>query len=286
MIGRAQIRDAPRPDPGHTLAEPMQDDVTTTEAVDSAAPKSRWKNFGPTGLLALLWTVSPAVAGILLLTYLGAVSEWLLQYPTTGLTIYIAVFIVAAGCGLLPTYAQAIVGGWVFGFAVGLPAALLGFTGAAALGYLIARLVSEDKVEQRIAENRKALAVRNALVGHGPIRTFFIVALLRLPPNSPFALTNLAMASTGIAIAPYIAGTFFGMMPRTAVAIFFAAIASNDSDDIQQFIKDGPGLTVMLVGLVVMFIVLGVIGVIANQALERLDAGNGNNDGDTDSSNT
>ncbi len=259
----------------------MQDDATTTTADGEETSKSRWRNFGPTGLLALLWTVAPAVAGIVLLTYLGAVSEWLLERPATGLTIYVTVFVIAAGCGLLPTYAQAIVGGWVFGFLVGLPAALLGFTGAAMLGYAIARLVSEDKIEQRISENRKAQAIRNALVGHGPIRTFFIVALLRLPPNSPFALTNLAMASTGVAIIPYVAGTFFGMMPRTAVAIFFAAIASRDAKDIQEFIEEGHGLPMLIAGAVVMFIVLGIIGVIANQALERLETNQGDqNNGD------
>lgn len=234
-------------------------------------PPSRWKQLGPTGLLAVLWTIAPAVAGIALLANVGEVSDWLLARPGTGLSIYVAVFIIAAGCGLLPTYAQAIVGGWVFGFMVGLPAALLGFTGAALLGYGIVRCVSHDKIEQRISENRKAQAIRDALVGHGPWRTFFIVALLRLPPNSPFALTNLAMASTGVPLVPYVAGTFFGMLPRTAVAIFFAAMAAREAADIQGFIKDGPGPVVLISGLVVLFIVLGVIGVIANQALERLD---------------
>jgi uncharacterized membrane protein YdjX (TVP38/TMEM64 family) len=246
-------------------------------AATSEEPPSRWKQLGPTGLLALLWTIAPAVAGIALLGHMGQVSDWLLARPGTGLSIYVAVFIIAAGCGLLPTYAQAIVGGWVFGFMVGLPAALLGFTGAALLGYGISRCVSHDKVEQRINENAKARAVRDALVGHGPWRTFFIVALLRLPPNSPFALTNLAMASTGVALVPYVAGTFFGMLPRTAVAIFFAAMASREAYDIQEFLSEGPGPIVLIAGLVVLFIVLGVIGVIANQALERLDVNrNGN----------
>lgn len=255
----------------------------TTNQPDSPADASmgaRMRQLGPTGLLALLWTIAPAVAGILLLGNVGEVSDWLLERPAVGLLVYVSVFIVAAGCGLLPTYAQAIVGGWVFGLTIGLPAALLGFTGAALLGYGIARCVSHDKVEQRINENRKARTIRNALVGQGPWRTFFIVALLRLPPNSPFALTNLAMASTGVPLVPYVAGTFFGMLPRTAVAIYFAAVASERARDLQEFIKEGPGIWVLLAGLVALFIVLGVIGVIANQALERLDVNrnNGAND--------
>jgi uncharacterized membrane protein YdjX (TVP38/TMEM64 family) len=238
---------------------------------ETTVPRSRFQQLGPTGLLALLWTIAPAIAGLVLLGYVGAVSDWLLARPTTGLTIYIAIFIIAGGCGLLPTYAQAIVGGWVFGFSIGLPAALIGFTGAALLGYGITRCVSHDKIEQRINESPKARAIRNALVGHGQGQTFFIVALLRLPPNSPFALTNLAMASTGVPLLPYVCGTMVGMLPRTAVAIGLAAMASESAHDIQEFIKDGPGIEIFIGGLIVMFIVLGVIGSIANRALERLE---------------
>ena len=130
-----------------------------------------------------------------LLGTLGIVGPWLKSQDLQGVAIYIAGFAILSGLALLPTYAQAIVGGWVFGFAVGVPAALLGFTGAALLGYGIARSVSHDKIEQKINANRRARAVRDALVGHGPVRTFFIVSLLRLPPNSPFAATNLVLAS-------------------------------------------------------------------------------------------
>lgn len=246
---------------------------------DDSAGKSDWlsklKQFGPTGLLALLWTVAPAVAGFVLLAHIGAVSDWLLERPSTGLAIYVLVFITAGGGGLLPTYSQAIVGGWVFGIAAGIPAALIGFTGAAVLGYVIARTVSQDKVEQRINANARARVIRNALVGHGPWRTFFIVALLRLPPNSPFALTNLAMASTGVARLPYIAGTMIGMFPRTAVAVVFASMASENARDIQELLSEARNLPMVIAGLVVMFIVLGIIGTIANHALNRLDVAKG-----------
>ena len=40
--------------------------------------------------------------------------------------------------------------------------------------------------------------VRRALVDARPARTVFLVALLRFPPNSPFAFTNLVLAATGV----------------------------------------------------------------------------------------
>lgn len=241
--------------------------------MSDAAPKSVWwKRLGPTGLLALLWTAAPAIAGIVLLTYIGPVKDWFHAYPDAGLAIYTAIFILAGGFGLLPTYAQAVLGGWVFGMMYGLPAALIGFTGAALIGYVIARLVSHDDVERTINEHPRARVIRNALIGRGPWRTLGIVILLRLPPNSPFSLTNLAMASTGVGIMPFAIGTMFGMLPRTAVAVFFAATASAEGHrDIQGFVREGPGWAVFVGGLIVMFLVLGVIGSIANRALERLE---------------
>lgn len=238
----------------------------------STAAKRReyLRRLGPTGLLGLVWTACPAIAGTLLLVYLGTVSEWLDARGALGVLIYIAVFVVSAGLGFLPTYAQAIVGGWVFGFWFGFPAALTGFVGGSLVGYFVARTVSRDRVEELIEQNRRAQAVRDALIGHGFWKTLLIVTLLRVPPNSPFALTNLAMAATGVRIVPYFFGTLFGMAPRTGVAVLFAAAASAESRDIQEFIKQGPGLAVFIGGAVVMMIVLGVIGVIANRALERV----------------
>lgn len=231
-----------------------------------------WRRLGPPGLLAALWTITPAVAGGAVLVYVGTVSNWLLAQGSGGIAIYVIVFVLAGGLGLLPTYAQAIIGGWVFAFTIGFPAALAGFTGAAILGYLIARTVSQDRVDRLVTENPRAKAVRDALIGHGFLRTTGIVALLRCPPNSPFALTNLVMASTGVGLLPFAIGTVLGMIPRTGIAVYFAAMASaTGARDIQGFISDGLGPAIFVGGLVVMFIVLGVIGHIANRAIARLE---------------
>ncbi|HSD26254.1 MAG TPA: VTT domain-containing protein, partial [Vicinamibacteria bacterium] len=178
----------------------------TTRAASSLA-----RALGPTGLLGLAWTAAPAVCGMLLLAGLAPLSEWLLYHRPVGLAVYTVVFVLGAGLGFLPTYAQSILGGWVFGVAAGLPAALLGFTGGGWLGYAVARRVSRDRVETLIERNEKARAIRDALVGRSVTRTFLVVVLLRLPPNSPFALTNLVMATTGVPLPAFLAGTLLGM---------------------------------------------------------------------------
>jgi len=225
---------------------------------------------GPTGLLGLAWTAAPALCGMLLLASLAALSDWLLYHPPLGLGLYTLAFVLGAGLGFLPTYAQSILGGWAFGLALGLPAALVGFTGGAFVGYVIARRVSRDRVEALIERNPRASAIREALVGGGPWRTTLIVILLRLPPNSPFALTNLVMASTGVALVPFLAGTFLGMLPRTAVAVALAAAAAaTGAEDIQTFVRHrGPWL--LVAGLGGAMAVLGVLGAIARRALARV----------------
>jgi uncharacterized membrane protein YdjX (TVP38/TMEM64 family) len=213
----------------------------------------------------------PPLAGIALLWKVNTVSEWLQSHGALGLAVYVAAFIVLAGLGMLPTYAQAILGGWCFKFALGLPAALAGFVGASLLGYCVARTVSRHRVEDMIEANIKARAVRDALIGHGFLKTLGIVILLRLPPNSPFALTNLVMASAGVKIAPFALGTLIGMAPRTALAVYMGS-------GIQELTSDAfrPGRApreVIIGGIIVTLIAVAVIGHIANRALARVTSG-------------
>jgi len=229
------------------------------------------KRLGPAGLLGILWTALPAIAGVTLLAYLGTVSDWLHSLGPSGVVVYACMFVVSAGLGLLPTYAQAVLGGWVFGFGLGFPAALAGFTGGAMIGYVVAKLVSQHRIEEVIRDHPRAETIRSALLERGFARTLGIIALLRLPPNSPFALTNLAMAGCAVPPVPFTLGTMIGMAPRTGIAVFFAAAAAaTGAKDIQSFVQDGLGLWVLIAGIVVMLVVLAIIGNIASRALDRL----------------
>ena len=174
---------------------------------------------GATGILALLWVLLPLILGSTLLYFLGSVSNWLSDQGQVGILIYILCFGFSAGFGFFPTYAQAILGGWVFGIAIGIPAAIAGILLAAFIGYMISRLVSGNRVEQILQRHSKSEAIRKALIGRGPWRTLGIITLIRIPPNSPFALTNLLIAACGEDVedrVPFPAGTpgapqpFFG----------------------------------------------------------------------------
>jgi len=249
----------------------------TLEQLQAPAPSfaETARRLGPAGILGIVWATAPAIFGFVLLGNIAQLSEWLQLHPTLGLFGYIAVFIVSAGFGLLPTYAQSILGGWVFGFAFGFPAALAGFAGGSLIGYLVARTVSQERVQKVIDERPKWRAVRQALVDQGFWKTFMLVALVRLPPNSPFAVTNLLLSTTGVKLLPYLLGTLVGMMPRTGLAVFLAAAAaSNGAKDIQSFVRESKGNIWLLVGgMVVFFVVLAIIGALANKAIAKVTRG-------------
>ncbi len=240
---------------------------------ESGLDATDWRELRSTGALGIAWAVLPGVLGVTLLLNLGLASEWLEERGDLGRAIYVGLFSISAGLGLLPTYAQATLGGWLYGFGFGFPAALLGFTLASAVGYAVARTVAGEHVAHVLARHPQADLIRRELVGRGGPRALLVVTLLRVPPNSPFSLTNLALASVRVPLPLYLIGTLVGMAPRTAVYIGFAAAArSSGSNDIQSFVEQGPGWIVFAAGLVLMVGVFVVLSRMANRALERVAA--------------
>lgn len=230
-------------------------------------------HLAPTGLLAAFWIIAPTICGAGLIWYLGTAVDWLRAQPAAGWVIYVSIFAVMSGLGFFPTTAQSVVGGWVFGFGWGLAGALMGVVGGAGIGFAIARMVSARKVEVFIDQFPKARILREALIMRGTTRTTLLVALFRMPPNFPFALSNLLLSASGVPVKSFLAGTFIGMMPRLAVITFAAAAAaSSGARDLQDFIKNGPGLWVAVAGIAAMVAALSVLGEIGRRALANAAA--------------
>ncbi len=222
-----------------------------------------WQKLGALGPLALMAATLPALGGFVLLAYSGTVGEWLRDQGPSGITYYVTGFTILAGLALLPTYAQAIVGGFAFGALHGTAAALGGFLGASLVGYLVASLASGDRAETVIAEHPKWKAVHDALLRGSWLKTLGIVTLIRIPPNSPFAMTNLVLAATQVPLPIYAIGTLVGMAPRTYAAVYIGSTL-NDLNKVEKPWWTWP------VGIAVTLIVVAIIGVIANHALSRL----------------
>jgi uncharacterized membrane protein YdjX (TVP38/TMEM64 family) len=226
------------------------------------------KELGPAGILALAWTVFPPLGSVVLYVYMNTTGEWLRGHEAAGIVLYIAGFAFLAGLGLLPTYASAILGGWAFGFSAGFPAAMAGFALGALVGYTVGTLVSGDLVVRMVDRRPKVRAVCGALVGGGAGKTFGIVTLLRVPPNSPFALTNLALASVKVPLWTYLGATLVGMAPRTAAMVWIGGeLQGLLAEDAAKAEKP----TWLIVGGIVSVVAVAlVIGSLANRALNRM----------------
>lgn len=230
------------------------------------------------GVLAAMWALVPALCGFWLLAEVGSISDRYAALATehgelVSIAVYAAIFGVTAGLGLLPTYAQAFLGGWIFGSVHGTVGALAGILIGAALGYLVARLVSGRRVEAIIERRPAVRSVRDALVDAGFLRTAGIVALLRLSPNSPFALSNLALGGSRTGGLAMLAGTAVGMLPRTALAAVLAAAARAEGTRGLGDVVRERGPVVTIAGIVVLVVAFVIIARVGRAALQRVVPG-------------
>jgi len=228
--------------------------------------KAFYRRLGPLGPLALIVIPLPLI-GIALLVWfglMGSAGAWLKTQDELGLVVYAVGFSLLAGLAILPTHLQAVVGGWAFGFIWGTVGALCGIAGAAMIGYLIARRASGDRAVKLISEQPKWKAVYEALLGGGFLKTLLIVTLVRIPPNSPFAITNMVMAATCVRSVPYIIGTVVGIAPRTAAAVYIGAQLSELS------LKDAKQTWFVVAGIIALVVVIIIVGILANRALAKV----------------
>lgn len=248
--------------------EPSPSPTSTPASAGEGGVVARvWSRFGLAAPLALLSLVMPPLGGGLLIAYMKTIAEYLRSHAESGPWLYATAFATLAGLALLPTYAQSALGGFAFGVTIGFVAALAGFVGGAIIGYEVARRASGDKVMQTIESKPQWKAVREAFVS-GQVNGFWknlgMVALLRVPPNSPFALTNLVMASVKVPRAAFVVGTLIGMAPRTAAAVWVGSQAAELTG-----LSERPRWMVV-VGIIVSIVVLGVVGLIADRAIKRV----------------
>jgi uncharacterized membrane protein YdjX (TVP38/TMEM64 family) len=237
------------------------------------ADEPRDRRLVASGVLGLLWVTFPPLAGLYILYDLANIAEFLRKDPEHGFWAYVAVFAVSAGLGLLPTYSQAFLGGWVFGMKLGLAGAIMGFTGGAAIGYLFSRLVTGESVDRWIEKHPKGRVIRDALARGSVGRTFLVVTLLRLPPSSPFALTNFALGATRVPFWLAMLATPVGMLPRTAVVCFLAAAAvSSGATNIVKVYQETPPWA-FFGGIAASVVAIALIGWMAERALSQLVPG-------------
>jgi len=182
------------------------------------------RSIGPLlSFVAIFCLVAPGVGGMFAIAFAKQLQPWMQSHGTTAIIAFAALFAITTGLAVMPTYALSFASGVFFGFAIGFPTAMVGITGGACLAYLLGMTLARPRAMRLIESNERARIVRTALVDRGFWGSILTVILLRFPPNSPFAVTNLAMSSTKVHPGSYAIGTFFGIAPRTALATYIGA---------------------------------------------------------------
>jgi uncharacterized membrane protein YdjX (TVP38/TMEM64 family) len=214
----------------------------------------------------MLLPVWPPLGGFILLATLTKLGPWLRDHGNEGIVIYFLLTGFLMGVSFVPTYSCAILAGWAFGFAVGFPLAVVTITVAGVIAYAIGRWIARDRVLAIVMEHPKWRAVVESLLGQSRGRTLLVVTLLRIPPQSPFAIINFALAAAKVRLLEYNFGTILGVIPRTALATYAAAKLE------QLRFKDVGDIWYLVFAIVATLIVCIILGILGNRALRQVTA--------------
>jgi len=136
----------------------------------------------------------------------AALETWIKDAGMAGPILFMFIYALAA-VFFLPGSVLTLAGGALFGPIWGTLYNLTGATIGATLGFLVARYLASDWVEQKTGGRLKQL--KNGVEGEG----WRFVAFVRLVPVFPFNLLNYALGLTRIKLSHYIVATFVCMVP-------------------------------------------------------------------------
>ncbi len=165
--------------------------------------------------------------------------------------IYMAIYIAVTALSLPGAAIMTLVGGAVFGLAVGTVAVSFASTIGATLAFLVARFLLRDSVQQRFGD--KLRAINEGIEKDGP----FYLFTLRLIPAFPFFVINLVMGLTPIRTLQFFLVSQVGMLPGTLVYVN-AGSQLGQLDSLSGILSPG---------LIFSFVLLGLFPLLARKGL-------------------
>lgn len=147
-----------------------------------------------------------------------AFKNWTEGFGAWGVVIFGLAYVLAVVL-LIPAGPLTIAGGLAFGFWA-IPLIVVAATIGATAAFLVARHLARKKVQKLITHRPNFKAVDTAVSQDG----WKIVALLRLSPAVPFSLQNYVMGVSQVGLLPYVASTFLGIIPGTALYVYLGTV--------------------------------------------------------------
>ena len=237
----------------------------TSEGAESAAAASeegKRNNFGY--VLAAMVVVLLAAAGLTykdeLFASLGAFTDYIESLGPTGYALFLMGY-VALEVLAVPAFPLTMSAGALFGTYSGTLLVTTAATIAAAIAFLISRYVARDKVMSLAEKYPKFKAIDKA-IGEDSLR---VVAIMRLSPLMPFALSNYLYGLTSVKFRSYVVGSFFGMMPGT----FAYVSAGTATRQVAEGALGGSAVLSTLFGVGLAIFSAGYVGKLATKAVEE-----------------
>ena len=193
------------------------------------------------------------------------IAEWARGSGAAGVVVFFVAYVVSTVAllpGSLLTLAAGFAYGPVWGLAIASPASVAGATGAFVLG----RTLLREWAASKVARSARARAIDAAVAREGGK----LVLLLRLSPLVPFNVLNYALSLSRVRLGTYIAASFVGMLPGTALYVYLGSLAPAAAS-LSATVRQGGSarLALYVAGLVATV----AVAVIATRAARRaLDA--------------
>ena len=138
----------------------------------------------------------------------------------TGVAVFFVAYVVST-VALLPGSVLTLAAGFAYGpfwgLAIASPASVVGATCA----FLLGRTLLRDWAERKVGGSPRMRAIDSAIGREG----FKLVLLLRLSPLFPFNVLNYAVSLTPVRTSSYVAASFIGMLPATALFVYLGSLA-------------------------------------------------------------
>eukprot|EP00240_Pyramimonas_obovata_P006125 CAMPEP_0118935380 /NCGR_PEP_ID=MMETSP1169-20130426/15571_1 /TAXON_ID=36882 /ORGANISM="Pyramimonas obovata, Strain CCMP722" /LENGTH=312 /DNA_ID=CAMNT_0006878405 /DNA_START=253 /DNA_END=1191 /DNA_ORIENTATION=+ len=260
-------------------------DTSVSSMSDETADSTGEEKFNLGTLLAIL---PPMGLGILLTLAvllkepihhsLEGFSAYLDTLGPYGYITYIAVYIVLELLAI-PAIPLTMTAGALFGVVPGTVAASIGATIAATGSFVAARYFLRERVLNWASDNPKFAAIDEAIGREG----FRIVALLRLSPLLPFAISNYLYGLTSVKLRPYVLGSWLGMLPGTFLYVQAGttgrALLNSTAGAAEA---SGDGFWGLAAGLGVSLLTAAYVSRVANEAVAGIGAPNEDEDAATD----
>ena len=141
----------------------------------------------------------------------NALVQWVADAGFTAWLAYAGIYALIAAFSIPAGALATIVGGFLFGPAIGAGLAIVGATAGATVLFLAARYAFADYLRAKAGP-----AIRRMERGFNENALSYLL-FLRLIPVFPFFLVNLAPAFLGVRLGTYVVATAIGIVPGTVV---------------------------------------------------------------------